>query len=768
MRKTITLFITMTMTAISMLAQTDNPFFREWKTPFGAPPFEQIRNDHYMPAFMEGMKQQQAEIEAIVSNPATPTFENTIAALDRSGALLDKVSSVFYGLNSANTNDAMQEIARRLSPLMSKHSDDISLNPGLYNRIKAVYKSPEMAKLAPDQRRLVEETYKGFVRSGANLRDEDKEKLRELNSEISMLQLTFGQNLLSETNAYKLILDREEYLEGLSKEQINSALEAGARSEATKGKWVFTLQNPSVMPFLQFSENRKYREQIFSAYISRGNNNNDKDNKAIIAKLIPLRKQKAALLGFDSYAAYALDDRMAKKPENVYNLLDQIWTPALEMARREAADMQSLIREEGQDFQLEGWDWRYYSNKIMQKKFDLNEEILKPYFKLDNVREGVFYVARKLYGITFTEVAGAPKYFTDVRLYECKEADGSHLGVLYLDFHPRASKRGGAWCGSYRSQKYENGKRVAPVMTIVCNFSAPSGDQPALLTPDEAETFFHEFGHALAGLMRNVRYDGISGVPRDFVELPSQIMEHWAFEPEVLKVYAKHYQTGAVIPAELVEKIQNSSKFGQGFKTTEYLAASYLDMDYHFRYPEIKAEGAVKEPATKPASEVPVFKVKTKEKSPEMVTSDREAPPAEEVREGEDIKKAEAVKEGEKFDEKNPLPGLDVLAFEAASMKRIGLIPQIPPRYRSTYFQHTMTGGYTAGYYSYIWAEVLDADAFQAFKEKGNIFDKATAQRFRTCILEKGGSKEAMEMYVDFRGHEPKIDALLENRGLKN
>ncbi|MEI7499441.1 MAG: M3 family metallopeptidase [Bacteroidota bacterium] len=682
----------------SLIGQGTNPFFEEWKTPFQVPPFENIKNEHYMPAFLEGMKQHQAEIDAIVARQDAPTFENTLVVLDKSGELLDRVSSVFYGINGANTNKEMQEIARQLSPLMTKHSDDINLNPGLFKKIKAIYEQKDNLKLDPDQKRLLTETFKGFVRGGANLEPAQQEKLRELNKQISMLQLTFGQNLLAETNAYKLVIDKPQEMSGLPQGAIAAATEAGNSDPATKGKLVITLQNPSVMPFLQFSDNRTLREQIFSAYTNRGNNNNDKDNKTIIEKLIPLRLEKAKLMGFATWADFALDNRMAKKPENVYKLLEQVWTPALAKAREEADDMQKVIINDGATFQLEGWDWRYYNEKVMKQRFDLDEETLKPYFKLENVRDGIFYVTNKLYGITFTEVKDAPKYYPDVKLYECKEADGKHLGVLYLDFHPRASKRGGAWCGSYRSQTYKDGKRVAPVMTIVCNFSSPTADKPALLTPDEAETFFHEFGHALNGLLKNVKYQGISGVPRDFVELPSQIMEHWTFEPEVLKVYAKHYITGNVIPQNLVDKIVKSGKYGQGFKTTEYVAACFLDMDYH------------------------------------------------------------TMKD---------LTNLDVLKFESSSMNRIGLIPQIPPRYRSTYFQHIMTGGYTAGYYSYIWAEVLDADAFQAFKKSGDIFDKTTASKFRTCILEKGGSKEAMEMYVDFRGHEPTIDALLENRGLK-
>jgi len=695
------IFLLMTCSALitgSALTQQKNPFMAEWNTPFQVPPFGQIKNEHFIPVFLEGIKQHQAEIDAIVANRAAPTFENTILAFDESGALLEKVSLVFYGLNSANTNKEMQDIAKQLSPVVTKHVDDINLNAGLFRRIKSVYERRDNLKLDPDQKRLVEETYKDFVRGGANLDSLKQEKLRELNREISLLQLTFGKNLLAENNDFKLVISDSAGLAGLPQGVIAAAAEVAKTDSATKGKWVFILQNPCVMPFLQFSERRDLRKKIFNGYINRGNNNNDKDNKAVIAKLIPLRLEKARLMGYPTFADFVLEDRMAKNPGNVYKLLEQIWVPALEKARQEDSAMQVMIRTSGGEFELGGWDWRYYSDKMMKQKFDLDEETLKPYFKLENVRDGIFYVANRLYGITFTEVKDAPKYFSDVTLYECKDADGTHLGVLYLDFHPRAGKRGGAWCGSYRTQSYREDKRIAPVMTIVCNFTAPAAGKPALLTPDETETFFHEFGHAIAGLLRNVRYNGISGVPRDFVELPSQIMEHWVFEPEVLKVYAKHYKTGEVIPQALVEKIEKSSKYGQGFKTTEYVAASILDMDYH------------------------------------------------------------TLKE---------ISDIDVLKFERASMDRIGLIPQIPPRYRSTYFQHTMTGGYTAGYYSYIWAEVLDADAFQAFKETGDIFDKTTATKFRKEILEKGGSADAMVLYKNFRGSEPGIDALLINRGLK-
>ena len=678
---------------------SDNPFLKEWTTPFGVPPFDQIKNEHYIPAFEKGIEEQNQEIAAIVFNPEPPNFENTLAAFDRSGKLLEKVSSVFFGLNGANTNAEMQEIAKKLSPILSKHSDDINLNPKLFERVKIVYGSREKLKYDQEQLRLIEETFKNFKRGGAGLDSAGKAHLRELNKEISMLQLTFGQNLLAENNAYKLVIDNKEDLSGLPLDLITAAAEAANADPATKGKWVFTLQNPSVMPFLQFSDKRELREKIFMAYINRCNNNDSRDNKKIIAKLVALRGKKAKLMGFKSYADFVLDDRMAKTPANVYDLLNKIWTPALAMAKKERENMQQMITQGGGTFELKSWDWRYYSEKVRKASFDLAEETVKPYFRLENVRDGIFYVANKLYGITFNEVTDAPTYYPGVKLYECHDRGGDLLGVVYMDFFPRAGKRGGAWCGSFRSQSNKDGQRVPPVMTIVTNFSAPTADKPALLTADEVETFFHEFGHNLAGLFRNVRYDGIGGVPRDFVELPSQMNEHWAFEPEVLKVYAKHYLTGEVIPQELVDKILKSGKYGEGFKTTEYLAASFLDMDYHT--------------------------------SPEAGN--------------------------------NP----DVLKFETESMNKIGLIEQIPPRYRSTYFQHSMTGGYTAGYYSYIWAEVLDADAFEAFKETGNIFDQATATKFRKDILEKGGSKDAMQLYLDFRGKQPSIDALLENRGLK-
>ncbi|WP_370860627.1 M3 family metallopeptidase [Parabacteroides faecis] len=677
---------------------TENPLLTEFKTPFGVPPFDKIELDDYMPAFKEGIAQQQKEVEEIVKQKAAPDFENTIVALDQSGDLLRKVSAIFYGLNSANTNDEMQALSRELSPLLSKNSDDIRMNPDLFARVKTVYENQESMNLNKEQKKLLEETYKSFVRGGANLDAEQQARLRELNSEISMLQLTFGQNMLKETNAFQLIVDNKDDLAGLPESLVMNA-EVAARSAGLEGKWLFTLHNPSVMPFLQYADNRALREKIFKGYINRGNNGNDADNKDVVLKLITLRLEKAKLMGYDNYASFVLEDRMAKTPEQVYALLDEIWKPALAKAKDELADINTEIKKEGGNFEAEGWDWRYYFEKAKKAKFDLDENQVRPYLKLENVRDGAFLLANKLYGITFTPIKDIPLPHSDAQAFECKDKDGTHLGVLYMDFFPRASKRGGAWCGTYRSQTYKDGKRLGPVVTIVCNFSQPTPGQPALLSADEAETLFHEFGHGLHNLFKDVHYYGVSGVPRDFVELPSQVMEHWVFEPELLKEYARHYETNEVIPAGLIEKLDKSGKYGQGFATTEYLAASLLDMDFH------------------------VLK---------------------EVHEG-----------------------ADVMKFEEAVLGDRGLLKQIPSRYRTTYFNHTMGGGYTAGYYSYIWAEVLDADAYQAYKESGDLFNQDVAQKFRQYVLTPGGIDDAMDMYKNFRGKEPNTEPLLKNRGLK-
>ncbi len=675
-----------------------NPLLSEYTTPYQVPPFDQIKVEHYKPAFLKGMEEEMKEIEAIVNNPEAPNFENTIVALDQSGELYRKVRTVFGGLNSANTNDEMQALSKELSPLQSKHSDDINLNPKLFARVKEVYDNQDKFNLDKEQKKLLEETYKDFVRGGANLDAEGQKKLRELNSEIAMLQLTFGQNMLKETNAFKLVIDKKEDLAGLPEVLIAAAAEQ-ALKDSLEGKWVFTLQNPSVMPFLQYADNRELREKIFKGYINRGNNGNANDNKEVVRKLVKARLEKAKLMGYEDYASFVLEERMSKNSAAVYDLLDQIWTPTLTKAKEELADINAEIKKDGKNFTAEGWDWRYYADRARKAKFDLDENQVRPYLKLDNVRDGIFYVCQKLYGISFSPLTNVPLPHPEAQAFECKDKDGTHLGVLYMDFFPRASKRGGAWCGTYRSQTYKDGKKVAPVVTIVCNFTKPSEGQPALLSADEANTFFHEFGHALHNLFKDVHYYGVAGVPRDFVELPSQIMEHWVFEPEVLKVYAKHYQTGEVIPAELIEKLDKSGKYGQGFATAEYTAASLLDMDYHV------------------LKEVPET--------------------------------------------------MDVMKFEADALGKRGALKQIPSRYRTTYFNHTMGGGYTAGYYSYIWAEVLDSDAFQAFVESGDLFNQEYADKFRKFVLTPGGIDDAMDMYVNFRGKKPGIEPLLENRGLK-
>ena len=675
-----------------------NPFFSEYTTPYGVPPFDEIKVEHYKPALERAMEENKKEIEAIVNNPEPPTFENTIVALDQSGELLSKVMYAFSGQASVNTTEEIQALEQEIYPLLSKHSDDINLNPDLFARVKAVYENQEGMNLDKEQKKLLELTYKSFVRSGANLSEEDQAKLRELNERISVLQLTFGQNSLRETNAFELVIDREADLSGLPADVIANAAQT-AKDKGMEGKWVFTLHNPSVMPFLQYADNRALREQIFKAYTNRGNNNNENDNKEVVKNLVAARLEKAKLMGYEDYAAYVLEENMAKDEKSVYDLLDRVWTPALAKAKEELADINAEIRKEGGDFEAEGWDWRYYFDKAKKAKFNLDENELRPYFELSRVRDGIFYVANRLYGVTFTEIKDIPKPDPDALAFECKDKDGTYLGLLYMDFFTRPGKGGGAWCGGYRSQTYKDGKRLGPIVTTVFNFSKPVEGQPALLTADETKTVFHEFGHALHSLFGDVRYYGVSDVPRDFVELPSQVDEHWAFEPEVLKVYAKHYETGEVIPQELVDKLVKSGEYGQGFTTTEYLAASLLDMDYHV-LKEIPAD-------------------------------------------------------------------LDIERFEAESMSRRGLIKQIPPRYRTTYFGHTMEGGYTAGYYSYIWAEVLDADAFEAYKETGDIFNQEVADKFRKYVLTPGCIDDAMDMYVHFRGKQPSIDPLLKNRGLK-
>lgn len=677
----------------------ENPFFSEFRTPFQVPPFDRIDTSDYMPAFLEGIRQHDAEISAIVNNPAAPDFDNTILAFDKSGKMLTRVSKVFYNLNEAETNKQMQAIARRLSPVMSKHGDDIALNAKLFSRVKAVYDKRHSMNLDDQQIRVVEKYFRDFERQGANLPEEKKEQLRKLNERLSMLSLTFGENLLAETNEnFLLVIDNRKDLAGLPQPVIDGAAET-AREKDMEGKWVFTLAKPSMIPFIQYADNRELRERIYRGYFMRGNNGNKNDNKETVAEIARLRVEKARLLGYASYAAYVVDDNMAKTPANVDEFLTKLWKAALPVSRREAADMQQMIDREGGKFKLESWDWWYYAEKIRKERYNLDETELKPYFKLSNVRDGMFMVAGKLYGITFTQRTDLPVYHKDVETFEVKESDGRHLGILYLDYYPRDGKRGGAWCTDFVSAGWENGKRIDPVVSITCNFTKPTSDTPSLLSWDETNTLFHEFGHALHGLFTEGKYSRTAGVvPQDYVELPSQIMENWASDPLVLKEYAKHYLTGAPIPDNLVTKIQNSSLFNQGFETVEYLAASILDMDFH------------------------------------------------------EMEKPEVI---------------DVLKFESGSMNRIGLIPEILPRYRSTYFAHIFGGGYAAGYYVYIWAAVLDADAFDAFKSSGDLYNKDLASKFRKYCLAECGSDEGMAQYKKFRGKDPSVEPLLKRRGLE-
>lgn len=674
-----------------------NPLLASYETPYQVPPFEQIENRHYKPAMLEAIKLHDKELKAIAENKEQPDFDNTIVALENSGTLLNNITTVFYNLNSANTNEEMQAIAQEMAPELAKHKDNLYLNEKLFARVQQIWDRQLQLNLSAEQAKLLEKKYKEFIRNGAALNAEQKEKLRKINEELSVLSLKFGDNVLAETNEYALVIDDKEELAGLPEEVIQAAAEE-ATARDKEGKWIFTLHNSSVMPFLQYADNRKLREEIWNAYQMRGNNGNRYDNRINLVKMVNLRSERAKLLGYESHAAYVLEERMAKTPENVYTLLDQLWEPALAKAKQEETDIKELMRKDGINEEVQPYDWRYYTEKIRQQRFSLDEQELKPYFSLENVREGVFMVTNKLYGLKFKELKDVPKYHEDVTVWEVTENDGRHVGILYMDFFPRASKKGGAWMTSYRKQKMTNGERVAPVISIVCNFFKPTAGKPSLLTFDETTTFFHEFGHALHGLLSNVNYESLSGtsVYTDFVELPSQIMENWAAEPEVLKMYAKHYKTGKTIPDELIAKLQKAATFDQGFATTEYLAASYLDLNYH----------SLTEPLTQ-----------------------------------------------------------NVVPFEKAAMDKIGLTNAIIPRYRSTYYNHIFSGGYSAGYYSYIWSGVLDTDAFEAFKST-SLFNPEKANAFRTQILEKGGTGDPTVMYRKFRGADPSIEPLLEKRGL--
>ena len=677
--------------------EQDNPFFSEFNTPHGIAPFGSITIEHYREGMLKGMEEQKAEIEAIINNSDKPTFENTIAALDQSGQLLRKVRGTFSPLSSSNSNNETRALQKEMSPLSSAHNDDIYLNEKLFARVKSVYDSRGSLTLTPEQAKVLENIYDRFVNSGAELSNTDKARLRELNKEISMLQLEFSQNLLHETNNTFVVAESLEEMKGLPQANIDAAAKMAA-DNGQPGKWMFNMQRPSCNPVLQYCENRELRRKVYEAYYNRGNQGNEHDSKEICARIVTLRLEKAKLMGYENYAQMALENRMASTPEAVYDLLMQVWAPAVAKAKEELDDIRVEIRKEGNDFEPEGWDYMYYLDKAKKAKFSVDEEEIRAYLEINNVMQGIFHVANKLYGLTFKEItADVPSYEPTAKAYEVIDRDGKLLAIFYSDNFPRESKRAGAWCTSFRSQSYKNGERVIPIVVNSCNMTLPNSEGYALQSIDNVETMFHEFGHALHNFMRDVQYSSASGVERDFVELPSQINEHWAFEPEVLAVYAKHYKTGEIIPMELVEKIQESAKYGQGFATVEYIAASLSDMDLHV------------------LTEIP-----------------------------ED---------------------LNVMEFEAEGLAKRGIPSQILPRYRMTNFSHTMGGGYTAGYYSYMWAEVLDADAFEAFAETGDIFNQEVAAKFRNHVLTPGGIDDGMTMYKRFRGREPRIDALLRNRG---
>ncbi len=674
--------------------QEINPLLSEFDTSFQVPPFDLIKTEHYLPAFEKAMADHKLEIDGIAGNPEAPNFRNTMEAYFNSGELLKKVSAIFYSQVSACGSDEMLKAQSQIDPKMAAHNDSILLNDRLFARIKAVYENRVNEGLNAEQLFLLENQYKSFVRNGANLDAEQKKTLSGINQELAVLEAKFGENLLAENRAYRLVVDNQDDLAGLP-EGVIAAAAAEAKSAGLDGKWAFTTDKPSMLPFLTYSPKRELRNQLYDAYTHRGERGNANDNKETLANILNLRVRKARLLGYDHFANYILESKMAKNLEGAMGLLNQLWPPALKLAKKEAAELQQLIDREKGGFKLAAADWWYYTEKLRKEKYDLDDNALRPYFKMQNVIDGAFMVAGKLYGLKFEPLTALPLPHGEALAFEVKEADGRHVGVLYMDNYPRQGKQVGAWCGAYRDACYQDGKRVNPVVSMVCNLTRPAGDAPALLSLEEVSTLFHEFGHALDALLAENTYS-TTFVATDFVELPSQIMEHWATEADVLRQYAKHYQTGEVIPDGLIEKIEKSSLFNQGFSNVEFLAACLLDLEYH----------SLREEKT-----------------------------------------------------------LDVNALETEIMNRIGLIPEILPRYRSTYFAHIAVWGYSAGYYSYIWSAVLDNDAFMAFKET-SLFDQNTAQSFRKNVLEKNGTLDPAEMYRAFRGRDPKIDALLKNRGL--
>ena len=694
MKKTLIAMAIAALTACG--AKHDNPVLAESALPFGAPEFSKYKSTDYEAAFMAGFEEQRAEIDAIVANPEAPTFDNTIAALERSGKKLAKATGIFFNLNETDADDVMRETEKKLSPLFTEHSAYMTMNEALFARIKALYDTKAELGLSREQEMVLDKYYRMFVKGGALLDAEKKAQLMEIEKQLSLASIEFGENGLAETNAFELVITDEKDLAGLPQSSINAAREAA--QAAGKEGWLFTLHKPSWIPFLQYADNRELRRKMYLGYINRGDNNNENDNKEVIARILKLRQQKAQIFGYETFAEFQLEDKMAQTPEAAYNLLMTIWNAAVPKAKAEAAELQKMMDAEGKGEKLEAWDWWYYTEKLREAKYALSESELRPYFSLDNVRKGAFMVSEKLFGMKFQPIEGLDVYHPEVETFEVLDADGSHLALFYTDYFPRATKRAGAWMNNIVDASNIDGENQRPIIVNVGNFTAPTADTPSLLTIDETRTLFHELGHALHGFLTQTHYPTVSGtsVARDFVELPSQIMEHWAIEPEVLKMYALHYETGEPITDELIAKMQAASSFNSGFETMELVGAALLDMEFHM------------------------------------------------------------LKDYTDF---------DANAFEKSVADKIGLLPQIAFRYRGPYFNHIFSGGYAVGYYSYLWAEVLDADGFEAFRENG-IFDEATGRSFRENILEMGGSEEPMTLYKRFRGAEPNPEALLRNRGL--
>lgn len=698
MRKTVMSLLAagMLFTACNKQDNADNPLLQKWDTPFETAPFEKIKPEHYLPAFKAAIEQHDKEIQEIVSNKEAATFDNTIAALEFSGQLLSRIQGVYFNMLAANTSTELQKAQEEIGPLLAHHSDNVSMNAELFKRVKAVWDGKDKQNYTDEQKAVLEKVYKNFVRNGALLDANKQKELREVNSELTKVEAKFDANLLAETKAYKLVVGKKEDLAGLPQGEIDKAA-ALAKSTGLDGKWVFTLDNPSFIPFVTYAANRELRKHIFEARINRCNKGGATDNNALVAKMAELRAKKADILGYETFAHYQLEERMAKTPENVFKLLEDLLSYSVPVAKKEAAEFQKLLDKDEKGAKLEAWDMYYYAEKVRQQKYDFDAEQTRPYFEIDNVRQGCFETLTKLYGISFTERTDISVYAEDVRVFEAKNEKGEHVGILYWDPFTRDSKQSGAWCNEYRGQYRQNGKNTTCIITVCFNYAkAPNGR--TTLTADEAATVFHEMGHAIHQLLSDCTYPSVSGtnVARDFVELPSQVLEHWCFEPEVLAMYAKN-EKGEVIPEALLSRMKAVGTFNQGFAFSELLAASYLDMCFH------------------------------------------------------------SIKAGEK---------VNTQEFEKAAMNKIGMISQIPPRYRSTYFSHCFgDGGYSAGYYSYTWSEWLDADAFEAFKEAGNIFDPATAAKFK-ILLSSGSTKDAMQLYKDFRGREPDIKALLKNRGM--